>query len=54
MYDELRTADDKAPTEGAGEPLDAQTDHGSRRGFWSGLGDVILSIPAGVAIRIGG
>lgn len=54
MYAELRNRDDQAPAEEYGEPLDARGDGESRHGFWSGLGDVLLSIPAGVAIRIGG
>lgn len=54
MYDELRRTDDRASTEGVGEPLDPEAERGTRDGFWSGLADVLLSIPAGVGIRIGG
>lgn len=52
MYDEPRTADDHAAT--PGDPLDAQAARGTRQGFWSDLADVLLSMPAGIGIRIGG
>lgn len=51
MYDELRSADDHASTDEHREPLDARA---ARHGFWSDLADVLLSMPAGVGIRIGG
>lgn len=48
MYDELRTTDDD-------EALDPRAKRKARRDrFWSDLADILLSIPAGVGIRIGG
>jgi hypothetical protein len=54
MYQDLRAADHRPPTGGAGEPIDAPNERGRGEGFWRGLAEVLLSMPAGVGIRIGG
>lgn len=54
MYQDLRDTDREASTEGGPEPLAPESEHGPRQGFWSSLADVLLSMPAGVGIRIGG
>ncbi|WP_164861725.1 hypothetical protein [Microbacterium sp. CPCC 204701] len=54
MYHDLRNTDHEASTEGGREPLALQSDSSPRQGFWSSLADVLLSMPAGVGIRIGG
>lgn len=54
MYDELRSADDHVSTDEHREPVDARAAERARHGFWSDLADVLLSMPAGVGIRIGG
>ena len=54
MYDEPRRPADQAFTIEDCEPHDTAAERGPRRRFWSELGDILLSIPAGVGIRIGG
>lgn len=54
MYQDLRSTDREASTEGGREPLTPQSERGPRQGFWSSLADVLLSMPAGVGIRLGG
>lgn len=53
MYQDLRNTDPEASIERS-EPLAPQSERGRRQGFWSGLADVLLSMPAAVGIRIGG
>ena len=54
MYDEPRRAAAQTFTNEGCEPNDTAAERGPRRGFCSELGDILLSIPAGVGVRIGG
>ncbi len=54
MCQDLRDTDREASTEEGREPLASPSERGPRQGFWSGLADVLLSMPAAVGIRIGG
>lgn len=54
MYDEPRRPADQALGNEDRRAHDPPVESGPRHGFWSGLADILLSIPAGVGIRIGG
>lgn len=54
MHDEPPThLDEIAPHETDG-PAHADAERESHHGFWSSLADTLLSMPAGIGIRIGG
>jgi len=48
---ERRQTDGTIPAQ---QPANAQQRRARRRAFWAGVSDLLLSIPPGIAMRIGG
>lgn len=55
MHYDLRDTDrHEPPAHEVGEGCEPPAERDQRQGFWSSIADVLLSMPAGIGIRIGG